>query len=183
MKLLYCLFLVLMASGSIAEEEENLYEILGVPETASSSEIRKSFKELSRTLHPDKNQGKDELYKRIVAAYETLIDKESRKKYDEKLENDRFFSRGYYSKRGSYSRGNNRANYYGRQDDYRSRSRGQENLFDFDFNFSNWFDTIVSTVKIIWLILEFFSGGVMYAFGLVMFAITIGIQAIWKRMH
>jgi preprotein translocase subunit Sec63 len=36
--------------------EEDYYELLGVPKNANNREIRKAFKRLAVTMHPDKNQ-------------------------------------------------------------------------------------------------------------------------------
>jgi curved DNA-binding protein CbpA len=35
---------------------ENYYELLGVPKNANNIEIRRAFKRLAVTMHPDKNQ-------------------------------------------------------------------------------------------------------------------------------
>lgn len=35
---------------------EDYYELLGVPKNANNREIRKAFKKLAVTMHPDKNQ-------------------------------------------------------------------------------------------------------------------------------
>ena len=37
--------------------KRDYYEILSVQKTASESEIKKSFRKLAQTCHPDKNQG------------------------------------------------------------------------------------------------------------------------------
>ncbi|PSN39443.1 DnaJ subfamily C member 10 [Blattella germanica] len=64
---------------------EDYYELLGVPKTANNREIRKAFKKLAVTLHPDKNQADPDAHAtfvRLTKAYEVLKDAESRKKYD-----------------------------------------------------------------------------------------------------
>jgi DnaJ-class molecular chaperone len=35
---------------------EDYYQLLGVPKNANNREIRKAFKRLAVTMHPDKNQ-------------------------------------------------------------------------------------------------------------------------------
>ena len=65
---------------------ENLYEILGVPKTASADEIRKTYRKLARRHHPDVNPGDakaEEAFKRVSAAYEVLSDEKKRSAYDE----------------------------------------------------------------------------------------------------
>lgn len=63
----------------------NLYETLGVSRTASQDEIKKAFKKLARTYHPDINKeaGAEERFKEVNAAYDMLGDPEKRKLYDE----------------------------------------------------------------------------------------------------
>jgi len=72
-------------------EEVNgtFYELLGVSESASTSEIRKSYRKLSLVLHPDKNKADnaEEAFRQLVAIYEVLKDTEKRKKYDDVLKN------------------------------------------------------------------------------------------------
>lgn len=68
-----------------ATEEEDLYELLGVEKTATQHEIKKAFRKLVLKYHPDKNsdEGAEEQFKKIVAAYEVLADESARKKYDQ----------------------------------------------------------------------------------------------------
>jgi curved DNA-binding protein len=66
-------------------EFKDYYQVLGVPRTASSDDIRKSFRKLARQYHPDVAKDKknaEEKFKEINEAYEVLGDPEKRKKYD-----------------------------------------------------------------------------------------------------
>ena len=58
-----------------------LYERLGVSKDADTSEIKKAFKKLAMTHHPDKG-GDPEEFKKIQHAHEVLIDDEKRRIYD-----------------------------------------------------------------------------------------------------
>jgi DnaJ-class molecular chaperone len=60
----------------------NHYDILGLSCDATEKEIRRSYIELARSLHPDKNKFGTQLFKRINEAYEVLSDPITRKQYD-----------------------------------------------------------------------------------------------------
>jgi DnaJ-class molecular chaperone len=65
--------------------DKDLYAILGVPKTASREEIRKAYKKLAKSAHPDLNPGDksaEARFKEIAAAYEILKDPEKRARYD-----------------------------------------------------------------------------------------------------
>lgn len=72
-------------------EEVNgtFYELLGISQDASTSEVRRSYRKLSLQLHPDKNtaENAEEQFRQLVAVYEILKDKEKREKYDNVLQN------------------------------------------------------------------------------------------------
>ena len=63
---------------------KNPYTLLGVKKGASDDEIRKAFRKLSKTYHPDVNDAPEaaEKFKEISAAYTLLSDPELRKQYD-----------------------------------------------------------------------------------------------------
>lgn len=60
------------------------YEVLGVSREADEREIKKAFRALARTHHPDVNDSPEaeEEFKEIAAAYEVLCDPERRATYD-----------------------------------------------------------------------------------------------------
>ena len=68
----------------MATTQRDYYEILGVPRTASDSEIKKAFRGLARELHPDVSEAPDaeERFREVVAAYEVLSKSETRQLYD-----------------------------------------------------------------------------------------------------
>ena len=60
---------------------EDLYDILNVPRQADDNEIRKQYRKLCLTNHPDKG-GNAENFQKIQKAYEVLSDEKRRKLYD-----------------------------------------------------------------------------------------------------
>ncbi|HET8858591.1 J domain-containing protein [Marivirga sp.] len=66
---------------------ENYYQILGLSEMATLSEIKATYKKLAKAYHPDINPSPaaEEKFKVITTAYTILSNHESRQKYDVKL--------------------------------------------------------------------------------------------------
>ncbi len=66
--------------------EKDYYADLGVPSTATAEEIKKAYRKLARTHHPDANADdpkSEERFKEISAAYDVLADDKRRAEYDE----------------------------------------------------------------------------------------------------
>ncbi|HTT30372.1 MAG TPA: DnaJ C-terminal domain-containing protein [Solirubrobacteraceae bacterium] len=68
----------------MAVEFKDYYEVLGVPRDASQEDIRRAYRKLARTYHPDVNQDSDaeERFKELGEANEVLSDPEKRERYD-----------------------------------------------------------------------------------------------------
>ena len=65
---------------------KDYYAALGVPKSASPAEIKRAYRKLARTHHPDVNSGDraaERRFKEINEAHEVLGDQEKRRKYDE----------------------------------------------------------------------------------------------------
>jgi len=63
----------------------DFYQVLGVPDTASPEEIKKSYRRLAKQYHPDANPSNaqaSERFKEISEAHAVLSDPEKRKQYD-----------------------------------------------------------------------------------------------------
>uniref|UniRef100_A0A674CEK7 DnaJ (Hsp40) homolog, subfamily C, member 1 n=1 Tax=Salmo trutta TaxID=8032 RepID=A0A674CEK7_SALTR len=73
----------------VEEIQQNFYEFLSVEQDASSADIRKAYRRLSLTLHPDKNKDEnaETQFRQLVAIYEVLKDEERRERYNDVLVN------------------------------------------------------------------------------------------------
>lgn len=64
---------------------KDFYKILGVSRDASDDEIKRAYRKLAQELHPDKHagdKGKEDSFKLINEAYETLKDPQKKAHYD-----------------------------------------------------------------------------------------------------
>jgi molecular chaperone DnaJ len=66
---------------------KDYYKILEVEENSSDSEIKKSYRNLSKKYHPDVNPDGAEKFKDIAEAYDVLGDSNKRQQYDNQRKN------------------------------------------------------------------------------------------------
>jgi len=66
--------------------EKDFYAVLGLAKDASADEIKKTYRKMARTYHPDANASDpaaEERFKEISEAYDVLSDETKRREYDE----------------------------------------------------------------------------------------------------
>ena len=84
---------VLLVQSAMAKYQ-NHYKVLQVPNSATTTEIKKAYRKMSREYHPDKHSGKTKAeieeatlkFMQISKAHEILIDTNKRAIFDEDLE-------------------------------------------------------------------------------------------------
>ncbi|GAB2218049.1 hypothetical protein Droror1_Dr00001266 [Drosera rotundifolia] len=79
-----------IASSSSSSMATTLYQVLGVPATASGYEIKRAYRNLARTCHPDvvamnQKDNSADMFIKIHDAYTTLSDPAKRASYDRDL--------------------------------------------------------------------------------------------------
>lgn len=66
--------------------EKDFYAVLGVPQDADAAAIKKAYRKLARTMHPDHNPGDavaEGKFKEVGEAYAVLSDPDQRQQYDQ----------------------------------------------------------------------------------------------------
>lgn len=66
-------------------ESTSPYDVLGVPATASATEVKAAYRRAVRRAHPDAG-GSAELFRQVEAAYDVLGDPRRRREYDRRRE-------------------------------------------------------------------------------------------------
>lgn len=122
----------------VLSSEKNLYEILEVSSSASTSAIKSAYRRLARKYHPDLNSG-DELcekkFKEITEAYEILSDADKKKNYD--------ILRGFYRETTSQSKFNEANKAY---KTYKENNQ-EKDKSQYSDGFSNIFNDILEGFK------------------------------------
>lgn len=81
---------------------ENCYDVLGATRESNRDEITKLYRNLARKWHPDRFHNKDEKasatekFRQIATAYEILKEDESRRDYNDMLDDPEHYYRHYY---------------------------------------------------------------------------------------
>jgi translocation protein SEC63 len=80
----WAIFAILAYKASLIEiehgQEYDPFAILNIDKDSSDKEIRKQYRELSKTMHPDKG-GSEEAFKELTKAYKALTDEEAKENY------------------------------------------------------------------------------------------------------
>ena len=66
------------------DDNNKLYDLLGVPKTATAHEIKKAYHKLAVKYHPDKNPEGGDMFNQVSFAYNILSDADQRRMYDSK---------------------------------------------------------------------------------------------------
>jgi hypothetical protein len=80
-----------------ATSQATYYDVLGVPDTATTEEITKKYRELALKNHPDKNPGNkeaEEAFKSALTAYNVLKDEKTRINYNNYLLSEKMYYTG-----------------------------------------------------------------------------------------
>lgn len=73
------------SSAVLSMKQRKLYDVLGIPQDATVAAIRKSYFQLARQYHPDKNSEDEQAtlkFQQVAEAYAVLSDSETRAIYD-----------------------------------------------------------------------------------------------------
>ncbi|MEJ7820191.1 MAG: DnaJ domain-containing protein, partial [Rubrobacteraceae bacterium] len=65
--------------------KRDYYEVLGVSREASDADVKKAYRRMARSHHPDANpedSNAEERFKELTEAYESLSSPEARRAYD-----------------------------------------------------------------------------------------------------
>lgn len=87
----------------------NYYKILGVPVNATEEQIKRAYRERAKLLHPDvsRARGSNIRFQLLGEAYQTLIHKDKRRRYDIKFKygiDTRIRDREHYKRYGTSGR-------------------------------------------------------------------------------
>eukprot|EP01006_Ploeotia_vitrea_P001535 TRINITY_DN105039_c0_g1_i1.p1 TRINITY_DN105039_c0_g1~~TRINITY_DN105039_c0_g1_i1.p1 ORF type:complete len:262 (+),score=31.39 TRINITY_DN105039_c0_g1_i1:80-865(+) len=83
------------------------YEVLGIRRTATKEEIKKAYKQKALESHPDKNPGREHIFKQVTESYSILSDESKRSGYD--MELDAKMAPKYTTSKYGYSASNHRS--------------------------------------------------------------------------
>ncbi len=117
----------------------NYYEILGVDRDVEADEIKRAYRRLARTYHPDMNPGNqeaEEKFKDINEAYEVLSDEDRRAQYD------KF---GNFWKQKGFAGVNKAWDFFKTKTSGAAQPDEKEEEFSNIRDFNEFFDTVLNT--------------------------------------
>ena len=78
------------------KKKKNLYRVLRIKRNASPNEIKKAYRSAAKRYHPDISKKKEEKFRQVQEAYETLSDPEKKSVYDRELQPKRKGDQSFY---------------------------------------------------------------------------------------
>lgn len=69
----------------MVQDSKGYYALLNIDSNASNEEIKQSYRNMAKIHHPDRENGNEEMFKKVQEAYETLSDESKRNMYDMNL--------------------------------------------------------------------------------------------------
>lgn len=135
---------------------KNYYKILGISNTATSSEIKKAYFAKAKMYHPDvcKDKDAEKKFKDVSVAYETLKDENLRRDYDDNIKHG---SSSNHDAENKYTDNHSETNYEPLQQMYKFASQDTSSFVNF---IKTNYDTekgVIEAYSYFWL--SFWSGG------------------------
>ena len=113
---------------------KDYYKILEVDSNATADQIKKSYRRLAMTYHPDRNPGNkaaEDMFKEINEAYDVLSNPEKRKKFD-LMRDGKNNTTDFYTKNSGSSYSNKYTG--GKASGSKSASKAKKDADDFDLD-------------------------------------------------
>jgi molecular chaperone DnaJ len=80
------------------KKKKNLYQVLKIKRDASPNEIKQAYRSAAKRFHPDISKKKEEKFRQVQEAYETLSDPEKKSVYDRELQPERKRDQSFYAR-------------------------------------------------------------------------------------
>jgi molecular chaperone DnaJ len=150
---------ILQLGVFIVNQKKDYYEILGLSKNASSEEIKKAYRKLSKKYHPDicKEKNAAEKFKEVQEAYQILNDPQKKNNYDrfghsDFNSNNNGFHQGFQGFDGNdFNFSDIFENFFGSSKKKKRSNRGEDKHIEINIDF---LEAALGTEKIIQLNIE-----------------------------